>query len=844
MSAEPYDDMDDEPHYKDDDMDSESDDMGMGMDMDDDDDDDDDDKEFLFTLAMRGQWNEIVKAYEYNGEALWTAKITKSGDTALHVAVSYGKLGTVEKLLGATPDTQKVPSLQVKNEKGNTPLHLAASMGSVKICDYFAKQDPGLVIARNKAGETPLFLAALHGNTDAFLRLRDHCHNKRDDRPYIRDDGDTILHCAISRNYFDLAFLIIRQYNDFSNSLNDSDLTPLHILAHKPSAFRSGCHLGWLDAIVYHCLFVDKPEEESPKETGSTPHEKYQTGVNFFQNLMLILSSIRNFADKLKKDAHLQKPGNENVGGNKPAADIESHGSRGGDGTNRAHVSKGGPSYTKPGSSTSEQVEDRQKTCASWAKSQLDSFKHTRCYIYFKRAMSPLLVVLGAVIFGVAILGVGFTRTRKILKMKKEHTMAVEIMEEMVEKASAWKYTDAGGDPNKQDGAIPPKGTQAAQEGNTKSKEAKSGPGASSTAQEGNTNGKEATSGPGASSNEFSDCCNALLSVLKTQAAKEGDTKSKEAKSGSSRKGETPILIAARMGVTEMVEEILDKFPVAVQDLNSEEQNIVMLATENRQLRVFQLLQKRDIIRENMFSQVDINRNSPLHLAATLSELHRPWFIPGAALQMQWEIKWYKFVKNSMPTHSFDRYNKEGKTPKQVFSTTHKDLIEEGGKWLTNTSQSYSVIAALIATVAFATATSVPGGVQQSGLPTFENKPAFDVFAFSSLVALCFSVTALITFLSILTSRYEERDFESDLPKKLILGLTSLFISITSVLVSFCAGHFFVLKDKLKVATYLVYAVMCLPITFFAIIQFPLYFDLIRYTFKSAPQRGYKVNPD
>lgn len=201
-----------------------------------------------------------------------------------------------------------------------------------------------------------------------------------------------------------------------------------------------------------------------------------------------------------------------------------------------------------------------------------------------------------------------------------------------------------------------------------------------------------------------------------------------------------------------------------------------------------------------------------------------------------------QFVKDSMPTHFFPRCNKAGRTAKDVFTETHQELVKNGGEWLTNTSESCSVVAALIATVAFATASTVPGGVKQdSGTPTLENQPPFDVFAISSLVALCFSVTSVIMFLSILTSRYQEKDFGTDLPRKLLVGLTSLFVSIASMLVSFCAGHFFVLKDKLKYAAFPVYAVTCLPVTFFAVAQFPLYFDLIWATFKNVPQRSYKV---
>lgn len=187
-----------------------------------------------------------------------------------------------------------------------------------------------------------------------------------------------------------------------------------------------------------------------------------------------------------------------------------------------------------------------------------------------------------------------------------------------------------------------------------------------------------------------------------------------------------------------------------------------------------------------------------------------------------------------MPPHFFVRYNKEGKTPEEIFTKTHKELVKAGGKWLTSTAESCSVVAALVATVAFATATSLPGGTnEESGKPTLEKQFMFKMFAMTSLIALCFSVTSLAMFLSILTSRYQEKDFGRTLPWKLLLGLTSLFMAIASILVSFCSGHFFVLRDTLKYDAFPVYALTCLPISFFAVAQFPLYFDLIRATFRS-----------
>ncbi|KAL6185540.1 hypothetical protein ACLB2K_041672 [Fragaria x ananassa] len=190
------------------------------------------------------------------------------------------------------------------------------------------------------------------------------------------------------------------------------------------------------------------------------------------------------------------------------------------------------------------------------------------------------------------------------------------------------------------------------------------------------------------------------------------------------------------MGVTEMVEKILDKFPVAIPDVDSDNKNVVLLAVENRQPHVYNLLQKRQILKESLLRQLDNKGNSALHLAATCGQ-YRPWLIPGAALQMQWEIKWYKFVRNSMPHRYFVRQNSSGQTPKEIFIDTHKHLITEGSKWLTKTSESCSLVAALIATVAFATSATVPGGLdQQTGEPILKDKAAFNAFTISSLVAL------------------------------------------------------------------------------------------------------------
>lgn len=106
---------------------------------------------------------------------------------------------------------------------------------------------------------------------------------------------------------------------------------------------------------------------------------------------------------------------------------------------------------------------------------------------------------------------------------------------------------------------------------------------------------------------------------------------------------ETPILVAAKNGVMEIIENIVESLPVAIHDLNEDKKNIVLLAVEHRQPRVYELLLKNNTYKDSLFHQMDKDGNSALHLAATLRD-HMPWLIPGEALQMQWEHKWYKVI--------------------------------------------------------------------------------------------------------------------------------------------------------------------------------------------------------
>ena len=163
-------------------------------------------KKKLFTYAMKGKWEEVINLYGEDPR-LHKAKITRSGSTALHVAVYDGKEDVVEQMVELAGSCRKhcKEALETQNGRKNTALHLAASMGNLRMCELIAQRHPDLVTFRNVDGESPLFLAALHGRKEAFICLHHFSHPNAAPPNYDncrRNGADTILHCAIAGNFY------------------------------------------------------------------------------------------------------------------------------------------------------------------------------------------------------------------------------------------------------------------------------------------------------------------------------------------------------------------------------------------------------------------------------------------------------------------------------------------------------------------------------------------------------------------------------------------------------------------------------------------------------------------
>lgn len=177
--------------------------------------------------------------------------------------------------------------------------------------------------------------------------------------------------------------------------------------------------------------------------------------------------------------------------------------------------------------------------------------------------------------------------------------------------------------------------------------------------------------------------------------------------------------------------------------------------------------------------------------------------------------------------------NLDGKTPPVLFTEEHSDLLDKGEKWMKDTAQSCMLVSALIATVVFTAAFTVPGGNRNDGIPILLKDKSFMVFVIADGLALFSSATSVLIFLSILTSRYAEEDFLESLPKKLIIGLFTLFFSIATMMIAFSATFFIMLSNQLSWPSILIALVASLPVSFFALSHFHLLVEIFLSTYKS-----------
>ncbi|KAJ8759792.1 hypothetical protein K2173_009893 [Erythroxylum novogranatense] len=299
--------------------------------------------------------------------------------------------------------------------------------------------------------------------------------------------------------------------------------------------------------------------------------------------------------------------------------------------------------------------------------------------------------------------------------------------------------------------------------------------------------------------------------------------------------GSPPVLIfkAAEQGNLEFLTTLICSYPDLVFEVDGNNYSIFHIAVLHRHEDVFKLIHEIGSSKSLVAAFKDGKKNNLLHLAAKLSPQNKLDAIPGAALQLQHELLWFEEVKKVVKKSYVEAKNLTNQTPGEIFLKEHKDLIEKGEKWMRDTADSCMLVATLIATVVFAAAFTVPGGNNQAGNPMFLHEAQFQVFAIADAISLIFSVSAVLNFLSILTSRYALKDFLQSLPKKLVQGLVMLFISVVAMMVAYIAAIFIIFKNGLLRIAIPIAVIAIFPGVLFIRQQSGLLRDVVRSTYMS-----------
>ncbi|CAH1437144.1 unnamed protein product [Lactuca virosa] len=294
------------------------------------------------------------------------------------------------------------------------------------------------------------------------------------------------------------------------------------------------------------------------------------------------------------------------------------------------------------------------------------------------------------------------------------------------------------------------------------------------------------------------------------------------------------LFVAAEMGNTRFVIELIRLYPDIIWKLNDDNQSIFHTAVKHRHEGIYNLLYEIGSMKDLITPLKDTNENNMLHLVGKSAKKKRLEDVSGVAFQMQRELLWFKEVEEMIPPAYRERKNKDGLTPHELFTKEHKDLVKQGEDWMKDTASQCMVVAALIATIVFAAAFTVPGGYDQNdGFPIFSKNLPFIIFAVADAISLFSSSAAILMFLSILTSRYAERDFLESLPKKLMLGLATLFLSITTMMIAFSVSFFVLYHNKLKWIPILISFFSALPVILYVSLQFSLIKDVFFSTYAS-----------
>ncbi|KAJ0803976.1 putative ankyrin repeat-containing domain-containing protein [Helianthus annuus] len=139
------------------------------------------------------------------------------------------------------------------------------------------------------------------------------------------------------------------------------------------------------------------------------------------------------------------------------------------------------------------------------------------------------------------------------------------------------------------------------------------------------------------------------------------------------------LFLAAKKGNTPFIIELIRLYPDIIWKQDDKKKTIFHLAVKRRQVKTYKLLYEIGAMKDLITPIKDEKGNNMLHMVAKSVKQNRFQNVSGVAFQMQSELLWFQEVEKMIPPNYRERKNKDGKTPQDLFTKTHADLLKREG---------------------------------------------------------------------------------------------------------------------------------------------------------------------
>ncbi|XP_021994084.1 uncharacterized protein LOC110890770 [Helianthus annuus] len=199
-----------------------------------------------------------------------TARVSSHGDTALHIAILYGRTHIAQDLVNKMPPE----GLEISNKFGATPLSLFAALNeNTELAKAMVEKNDNLVCITNgntDQNSLPVIVASKYGRKQMVHYL----YSKTPKYLLNGRDGVMLLNYLITAGIFDIASQLLKFFPNLSIMADHNGDYAVHKLAHKPSAFASGSKFPFWKEWIYNrvCRGTNGSQHKIIEGTNASQH--------------------------------------------------------------------------------------------------------------------------------------------------------------------------------------------------------------------------------------------------------------------------------------------------------------------------------------------------------------------------------------------------------------------------------------------------------------------------------------------------------------------------------------------------------------------------------------------